>query len=142
MTVKKHFTLLEICLVLVLIAAGATYLGIQGWHMIQTHQFERGICDLARYMRTCSLQSLCTQEDVYIRFIQTKDGVFYENVAQKVRQKLPQAVFFACKGKPLSSSSLHLFSTGQVVGDGPLVFHSPLGSFAVSTTPPLFYFQL
>ncbi len=139
----RCFTLLEICIVMVILSLIGGYFGAQGWQIVQNHRFQTSVDDFARHLRARQMQSACYQEDVSIYLFQSDQGVFYTEDPKKKgkRMQMPGVSYFTQGGKKKMTIPLHIFSTGVTSSMGPVTFFCGKRSMMLSMEPPFSIFK-
>lgn len=94
------FTLLEICICLMIVGIAAGFLGVHVKDAIETHRFRNSIAQLKLEMQKFQVLAISHQSDLEVSIYKKKNGFFYKATTEE-----PKISDYACKENALAGVS-------------------------------------
>jgi hypothetical protein len=151
--VKKiyFFTLLEICVCLMILSLAAGFLGIHVKDAIEIHRFRNSVARLKIELQKLQMLALCHQSDLKISIYKKKNELYY-----KASSEEPGISEYACQENKLGGISklsldgrketvslqMHIYSSGRIEPLCVVGFHrrdleDEIGSLWLNLTQPV-----
>lgn len=119
---NRAFTLLELCVVILILSTAAGFLGWRVKEAIDHHQFKENIHAFTGELRKLQSLALSYRTEVEVKIFSKKEKLYYEILCDeplpflKIKEKkcLKQGRFLSLDGRPMTQVTLILFSSGRI----------------------------
>ena len=127
---KKAFTLLEICIALLLIGIIASVVGVKSKNLIDQHRFKKGISSFMTALQEAQGIAVTYQIDLECNIF-TKDGEKYFQIktdaplrlVDRTCKILPKVHSFTLNDKKCNQTTLKIYSSGRIEPAAVIAFH-------------------
>jgi len=127
---KSAFTLLEICVALLLIGIIASIVGVKSKDLIDQHRFKNGIAALMTTLQEAQGIAVTYQIDLECNIF-TKDGEKYFQIkadaplmlVDRTCKILPKVRSFTLNDKKCDQTTLKIYSSGRIEPAAVIAFH-------------------
>ncbi|NGX34557.1 MAG: hypothetical protein K1060chlam1_00910 [Candidatus Anoxychlamydiales bacterium] len=128
---KKHFTLLEIVISIVLIGIFASVIGINLNEALYKHSYENNIKKMDNYIEFCKKMAFSNQADIYMHLTQGEKNIeieigtssdmgFFKNI--KKTKDIFNNMSFEFNNEKLDNLEIIFTSNGEILTNGELKF--------------------
>jgi len=128
--VKRAFTLLEICVALVLLGVIASIVGVKCKDLIDQHSFKKGVSSLMTSLQEAQGLAVTYQIDLECEIFTKGSDKYFQiktdtilALVDRTAKILPKTLYFTLNGKKCDQASLKIYSSGRINPATVLAFH-------------------